>query len=144
LVGSLDPPTYGVGEPGSVYDEVGYAGLVWHNYDLGCAGTAVFNPATTTETWLGNQTLNVGKFGVGGVNWAHDLIADGGKLLSPLDKVISDGTRAMYDAVFATFIGPVLMILAVVLLVLAMRGDLARQTQRGGLGVVALGLRAGG
>ena len=99
LVGSLDPPTYGVGEPGSVYDEVGYAGLVWHNYDLGCAGTAVFNPATTTDTWLGNQTLNVAKFVVGGVNWSHYLIADGGKLLSPLDELITNGTRAMYDAV---------------------------------------------
>ena len=143
LVGSLDPPTYGVGEPGSVYDEVGYAGLVWHNYDLGCAGTAVFNPATTTDTWLGNQTLNVAKFVIGGVNWSHYLIADGGKLLSPLDKVISDGTRAMYEAVFATFIGPVLMILAVVLLVLAMRGDLARQTQRAGLALVALVIGSG-
>ena len=115
-------PTYGVGEPGSVYDEVGYAGLVWHNYDLGCAGTAVFNPATTTDTWLGNQTLNVAKFVVGGVNWSHYLIADGGKLLSPLDKVITDGTRAMYDAVFTTWIGPALLILAVILLVLALRG----------------------
>ncbi|MCU1664121.1 MAG: hypothetical protein JWR58_4186, partial [Pseudonocardia sp.] len=70
LVGSLDPPTYGVGEPGSVYDEVGYAGLVWHNYDLGCAGAAVFNPATTTDTWLGNQTFNGAKFVVAGVNWS--------------------------------------------------------------------------
>jgi hypothetical protein len=138
LVGSLDPPTYGVGEPGSVYDEVGYAGLVWHNYDLGCAGTAVFNPATTTDTWLGNQTLNVAKFVVGGVNWSHYLIADGGKLLSPLDKIISDGTRAMYDAVFTTWVGPALLILSVILLVLAMRGDLARQTQRAGMAVVAL------
>lgn len=138
LVGSLDPPTYGVGEPGSVYDEVGYAGMVWHNYDLGCAGTAVFNPATTTDTWLGNQTLNVAKFIVGGVNWAHYLIADGGRLLSPLDAVISDGTRAMYDAVFTTWVGPVLLVLAVILLVLAARGDLARQTQRAMMALAAL------
>jgi hypothetical protein len=138
LVGSLDPPTYGVGEPGSVYDEVGYAGLVWHNYDLGCAGTAVFNPATTTDTWLGNQTLNVGKFVVGGVNWSHYLIADGGKLLAPLDGLISAGTKAMYDAVFTTWIGPALLVLSVILLLLAMRGDLARETQRAGFAVVAL------
>ena len=137
LVGSLDPPTYGVGEPGSVYDEVGYAGLVWHNYDLGCAGSVV-NPATTTDTWLGNQTFNVAKFLVAGVNWAHYLIADGGEVLAPLDQLISDGTRAMYQAVFTTFIGPVLLILAVLLLVLALRGDLARQTQRAGFAVLAL------
>ncbi|TQM35857.1 hypothetical protein [Pseudonocardia cypriaca] len=137
LVGSLDPPRASGGIEGSVYREVGYAGLVWHNYDIGCAGAA-FNPSTTTDTWLGNQALNVAKFAVGGVNWAHYLIADGGELLSPLDQLIGNGTRAMYDAVFTTFIGPVLLLLAVILLVLALRGDLARQTQRAALAVVAL------
>jgi hypothetical protein len=138
LVGSLDPPRSSNGELGSVYREVGYAGLVWHNYDLGCAGSAVFNPASTTDTWLGNQTFNVAKFAVGGVNWSHYLIADGGELLTPLDQLISDSTRAMYDAVFTNWIGPVLLLLAVVLLVLAMRGDLARQTQRAAFGLLAL------
>lgn len=138
LVGSLDPPTYGVGEPGSVYHEVGFAGLVWHNYDLGCAGSAVLDPATTTDTWLGNQAFNVAKFVVAGVNWAHYLIADGGELLSPLDNVVTTATRAMYDTVFTTWIGPALLVLAVILLVLAVRGDLARQAQRGTFAALAL------
>lgn len=137
LVGSLDPPRASGGEEGSVYREVGYAGLVWFNYDLGCAGAA-FNPASTTDTWLGNQTLNVAKFAVGGVNWSHYLIADGGDILAPLDKIISEGTKAMYTAVFTTWIGPALLLLAVFMLVLALRGDLARQTQRAAFAVVAL------
>jgi hypothetical protein len=137
LVGSLDPPRASHGEIGSVYREVGYAGLVWHNYDIGCAGAA-FNPSTTTDTWLGNQALNLAKFTVGGVNWAHYLLASEGEVLAPLDELIGQGTRAMYDAVFTTFVGPVLLLLAVILLVLALRGDLARQTQRAGLAVVAL------
>jgi hypothetical protein len=137
LVGSLDPPTYGVGEPGSVYDETSYAGLIWHNYDLGCAGAAL-NPATTTDTWLGNQAFNAAKFVVGGVNWAHYLIADGGELLTPLDDLITQATRAMYDAVFTTWIGIALVVLAVVLLVLALRGDLARQAQRSAFALAAL------
>ncbi len=137
LVGSLDPPRASGGEEGSVYREVGYAGLVWYNYDLGCAGAA-FNPASTTDTWLGNQTLNVAKFAVGGVNWSHYLIADGGQLLDPLDNVISEGTKAMYTGVFTTWIGPALLVLAVFMLVLALRGDLARQTQRAAFAVVAL------
>lgn len=138
LVGSLDPPRASGGIEGSVYREVGYSGLVWHNYDLGCAGSAVFNPASTTDTWLGNQAFNLAKFAVGGVNWSHYLIADGGELLAPLDQLITTATRAMYDAVFATFIGPVLLVLAVILLVLAMRGDLARQAQRGAFALAAL------
>ena len=137
LVGSLDPPTLSAGEPGSVYNEVGYAGTVWHNYDLGCAGAA-FNPSSTTDTWLGNQAFNVAKFGVAGVNWAHDLIAGGGELLAPLDGIIRNATTAMYNAVFTTWIGPALVVLAVTLLVLAIRGDLARQAQRVGFALAAL------
>jgi hypothetical protein len=137
LVGSLDPPTLSAGEPGSVYNEVGYAGMVWHNYDLGCAGTA-FNPASTTDTWLGNQAFNIAKFAVGGVNWAHYLISGGGNLLAPLDGIIRDATSAMYEAVFTTWIGPALVVLSVVLLVLAMRGDLAQQAQRTAFALAAL------
>jgi hypothetical protein len=140
LVGSLDPPRASHGEIGSVYREVGYGGLIWYTYDLGCAGQAVFNPATTTDTWMGNQALNIAKFSVGGVNWAHYVIAGGGEVLDPLDNLISTGTEAMYTAVFTTWIGPVLAVLAVILLVLALRGDLARQTQRTAFAVVALAI----
>ncbi|GAA1879529.1 hypothetical protein GCM10009836_71130 [Pseudonocardia ailaonensis] len=137
LVGSLDPPRPDGGEPGSVYREVGYSGMTWHNYDLGCGG-GVLNPSTTTDTWLGNQTFNVAKFAVGGVNWAHYLIADGGALLDPLDQIITNATRAMYDSVFTVWIGVALVILAVILLVLAMRGDLATQTKRAAFALGAL------
>ena len=37
LVGSLDPPAGSHGEPGSVYREVGYAGMVWYTYEIGRA-----------------------------------------------------------------------------------------------------------
>lgn len=140
LVGSLDPAV-NVGEPNSVYNEVGYAGLSWHTYDLGCAGS-VSDPAVNTDTWLGNQTFNLAKFAVGGVNWAHYLLARGGDVLTPLDNVIEQGTRAMYNGVFATYIGPALLLLALILLLLAFRGDLARQAQRGAFALLALMLGA--
>ncbi len=140
LVGSLDPPAGSHGEPGSVYREVGYGGTVWYTYDLGCVGSAVFNPAVSTDTWLGNQALNVAKFTVGGVNWAHYTLAGGGDLLQPLDNVIASGARGMYSAVFTTWIGPVLAIFAVILLFLALRGDLAQQAQRVAFAVAALAI----
>ncbi len=98
----------------------------------------MFDPATSTDTWLGNQTFNSAKFAVGGVNWSHYLIADGGELLAPLDGLITDATRAMYEGVFTTWIGPALLVLAIILLVLALRGDLARQAQRIAIAVAAL------
>jgi hypothetical protein len=137
LVGSLDPAPLGVGAPNSVYSEVGYAGLVWHTYDLGCGGS-VSDPSVSTDTWLGNQTFNLAKFAVGGVNWSHYLLARGGDVLTPLDEVISRGTKAMYEGVFSTFIGPALLILAIILIMLAMRGELAKQAHRVGFAALAL------
>ena len=138
LVGSLDPPRAGHGEMGSVYREVGYAGLVWHNYDLGCAASGVLNPSVTTDTWLGNQLFNVAKLTVGGVNWSHYLIADGGELFAPLDNVITSATKAMYQTVFTTWVGLGLLGFAIIILLLAMRGDMARQAQRTGIAIFAL------
>ena len=66
-----------MGAPGSVYEEVGYAGQVWWTYDLGCGPGGARDPAAATDTWLGNQVFNVAKLVVGGVNWAHYLIARG-------------------------------------------------------------------
>ena len=140
LVGSLDPAPIGVGVPGSVYDEVGYAGQVWWTYDLGCGPGGARDPAAATDTWLGNQAFNVAKLVVGGVNWAHYLIARGSSLLTPLDSVIQTGTRAMYEAVFTTWVGIALAALAAMMLVLAMRGDLSQQARRGLVAVLALGL----
>ncbi len=142
LVGSLDPAPIGVGTPGSVYDEVGYAGQVWYTYDLGCGPDGVRDASATTDTWLGNQVFNVAKFLVGGVNWAHYLIQRGSDLLSPLDNVIRQGTSAMYHAVFTTWVGLVLLVLAVILLVLAARGDLARQALRTSVALAALAIAA--
>jgi hypothetical protein len=140
LVGSLDPAV-NVGEPNSVYNEVGYAGLAWHTYDLGCGGS-VTDPSVNTDTWLGNQTFNLAKFLVGGVDWSHYLLARGGDVLTPLDSVLTQGTRAMYDGVFSTYIGPALLLLALVMLLLALRGELARQAQRAAFALLALMLGA--
>jgi hypothetical protein len=142
LVGSLDPAPIGVGTPGSVYDQVGYAGEVWWTYDLGCGPGGARDPAAATDTWLGNQVFDVAKLIVGGVNWAHYLIARGSSLLTPLDSVIQTGTRAMYEAVFTTWVGVALAALAAIMLLLAMRGDLSQQARRGLVAVLALGLAA--
>ncbi|GAA4896920.1 hypothetical protein GCM10023203_59320 [Actinomycetospora straminea] len=142
LVGSLDPAPFGVGAPGSVYAEVGYAGQIWWTYDLGCGPGGARDPAAATDTWLGNQFFNLAKLVVGGVNWSHYLIEQGSGLLAPLDGIVQAGTSAMYDAVFTTWVGLALIVLAAILLVLAMRGDLSRQAQRGAIAVIALAIAA--
>lgn len=140
LVGSLDTPG-GKGTQGSVYWEVGYAGLTWHDYDQGCvAAAAPILAQWSATTWLANGVFNVAKLLVGFVNWAHYLIADGSEVFAPLDNLIETATRTAYEAVYLQYIGPVLVVLAVLLLILAMRGNLPEQYNRAGYAVIALAI----
>ncbi|MGH3884599.1 MAG: hypothetical protein ACRDRC_14530, partial [Pseudonocardiaceae bacterium] len=54
MVGAIDPTPLQAGTPGSVYHEVGYAGLVWHTYDLGCGPSGLRNPNAVIDTWTGS------------------------------------------------------------------------------------------
>lgn len=124
MVGAIDPAPIGVGESGSAYDEYGYAGMVWHTYDLGCGPQGVTNPNALVDTWLGNELFNIGKNMVGATNGLHYALLSG-NLLAPLDDVITTGTVALYDSVFTPWFGVVALLLAVMLFRYIWQGDLA-------------------
>ena len=124
MVGELDRAPLGVGTPGSAYDEVGYAGLVWNTYDLGCGPQGVTNPNALVDTWLGNELFNLAKNVVGITNGLHYSLLGTG-LVAPLDDLISTGTVALYDSVFTPWFGVAALILAVLLFRYIWQGDLA-------------------
>ncbi|MCP2259686.1 hypothetical protein LX15_003392 [Streptoalloteichus tenebrarius] len=130
MVGALDPAPLGAGQPGSAYDEVGYAGLVWHTYDLGCVAGAASNPNAVIDTWAGNELFNVGKNLVGATNGLHYMLLSG-DLMKPLDDLVMTGTIALYNSVYAPWFGLVALLLAVVLFRHIWRGDLATISKRG-------------
>ncbi|RRO19435.1 hypothetical protein EIL87_03515 [Saccharopolyspora rhizosphaerae] len=130
MVGALDPAPLGAGNPGSAYDEVGYAGLVWHTYDLGCGPQGVTHPEAMVDTWVGNELFNLAKNLVGATNGLHYALLNG-DLMDPLDEVIATGTVALYDSVFAPWFGLVALVLAVVLFRYIWQGDLASIGKRG-------------
>lgn len=130
MVGALDPGSLGSGVPGSAYQEVGYAGLVWHTYDLGCGPQGVTNPNATVDTWVGNELFNVAKNLVGATNGLHYALLNG-NLLAPLDGLVSTGTVALYDSVFTPWFGLVALVLAIVLFRYIWSGDLASIGKRG-------------
>ncbi len=124
MVGAVDPAPIGVGQSGSAYDEYGYAGHVWHTYDLGCGPQGVNNPNAMVDTWIGNQLFNVAKNLVGMTNGLHYSLLSG-DLMKPLDEMIATGTVALYDSVFAPWFGVVAVILAILLFRYIWQGDLA-------------------
>jgi hypothetical protein len=129
MVGEIDRAPLSAGQPGSAYDEVGYAGLVWHTYDLGCGPQGVTNPHALVDTWLGNELFNVAKNIVGATNGLHYALLYG-DLMGPLDEMIATGTVALYDSVFAPLFGVVAVVLAVLLFRYIWQGDLANIGKR--------------
>ncbi len=129
MVGAIDPTPLQAGTPNSVYAEVGYAGLVWHTYDLGCGPSGLRNPNAVIDTWTGNILFDVGKAIVGATNGLHYALSDGG-LLAPLNDLIVSGTVALYDTVYAPWFGLVAVLLAIVLFRSIWRGDLATVSKR--------------
>lgn len=129
MVGAIDPTPRGHGEAGSVYEEVGYAGLSWHTYDLGCGPDGVRDPNAVLDTWVGNQFFNVAKNVVGATNGLHYALAEDG-MLAPLDDLIVSGTVGLYDSVYAPWFGFIALLLAIVLFRSIWRGDLATVGRR--------------
>jgi hypothetical protein len=129
MVGAIDPTPLQTGTPNSVYAEVGYAGLVWHTYDLGCGPAGLRNPNAVIDTWTGNLLFDVGKAIVGATNGLHYALSDGG-LLAPLNDLIVSGTVALYDSVYAPWFGLIAVVLAIVLFRSIWRGDLSTVSKR--------------
>jgi hypothetical protein len=129
MVGVFDPTPLGQGKDPSIYREFGYAGQVWHTYDLGCGPSGLRDPNAVVDTWTGNQVFNIGKNLVAATNGLHYALLDGG-LLDPLDNLVMSGTIALYNSVYAPWFGLVAVILAVVMFRSIWRGDLANISKR--------------
>lgn len=138
-VGRIDPPDADQGVPGSAYHEVGYGGHVWHTYDLGCGPDAAVDPVAVGDSWFGNALFDGAKFVVAATVAINDAVTVGG-LLDQLDGLLVSGTIALYDGVFVPLVGLALLLLAVMLLVLAFRGDLAMISRKTLVALVGLGL----
>jgi hypothetical protein len=141
MVGAIDPTPLQAGAPNSAYHEVGYAGLVWHTYDLGCGPSGLRNPNAVIDTWTGNLLFDIGKAIVGATNGLHYALSDGG-LLAPLNDLIVSGTVALYDSVYAPWFGLVALLLAVVLFRSIWRGDLAAVSKRAAWALAGIWLAA--
>ncbi|HEY3693420.1 MAG TPA: hypothetical protein VGL46_24545 [Pseudonocardiaceae bacterium] len=141
MVGAIDPTPLQAGGPNSAYHEVGYAGLVWHTYDLGCGPSGLRNPNAVIDTWTGNLLFDIGKAIVGATNGLHYALSDGG-LLAPLNDLIVSGTVALYDSVYAPWFGLVAVLLAIVLFRSIWRGDLAAVSKRAAWALAGIWLAA--
>lgn len=127
FVGALDPSKQlgAHGDIGSIYFEYKYAGLAWHVYNPNCDSiSAVTGSNSQIDTWFGNQLFNVAKVLVGATNGLHYVIT-GNLLTGPLDDIVANGTKALYNGVFAPLLALAALGLAILLFRQIWKGDLA-------------------
>lgn len=124
MVALFDQTPLGQGTPGSAYDRYGYAGTIWHTYDVGSPLTGCYDPLTGTETWFGNKFFDAAKLIVGITNSLYYTVQNGG-LFDRFDDLVNTGTVVLYEAVFLPYVALGLIIVAMYVLVQAYRGDIA-------------------
>ncbi|SFE68851.1 hypothetical protein SAMN04487819_1252 [Actinopolyspora alba] len=142
LTGKLDP--YGVkigsGQSGTSYDLYGYAGQVWHTYDIGCGGEAR-NPMVPTMTMLSNGLFNVAKDAVALTNGLHYLLVND-ETFNWLNDVVKAVSGSLFEGVFSVWVPLALLILGAVLLWHGAKSDNAGAAKRLTWGIIGFWMAA--
>jgi hypothetical protein len=101
------------------YDQYGYAGLSWVNYDQPCL---VPNVGADVETMLGDWGLGIAKVIVAADNTAHSWAADPA-WMSAVIPIVTGSASTLYRALFLVWAGVALMTVAISVVFRAHRSD---------------------
>jgi hypothetical protein len=102
----------------SEWQQYGFAGLVWSTYDLGCFPDWV----SALRTMLASMELGAARTVVAIDITVHDWAASDG-WMSMLGPLVTEGTRVVHQDLFTPWAGVSLLLLALVLLARAHRGN---------------------
>lgn len=108
----------------TIYEQYGYSGLRWNNYDLGCGPDAARNPDAVVGTAVSNWMLNL-PVSVTALTSSITEVAFEPTFLDVFDPTIKRVSDALYDGLFASWIPAVLALLGIVVLLKARRSALA-------------------
>jgi len=142
LVGSFDykhPVTRS--EP-TLYDQYGYAGMVWHTFETNCGPLhSITSSIDSTGNNVGNGFFNAAKAMVGATNGLHYAI-NNNDLLAPIYHAVEQGSRNVYQNIYVQILGVCALLLALVMLRSVWRGNLASVSRRALYALAALWLAA--
>jgi hypothetical protein len=116
------------------YDQYGYAGLGWTDYDVSC-----IDAVASIYTSVGNAFLDAAKVVLAFDSALHNWAVNSEWLVA-LNPVVTTGERVMYQDLFAVWAGVALLVLALTVMWRAHRGDLAATTAAVGWALFVLTL----
>lgn len=135
-VGALDRPI-GLGIPGTIYIDYGYAGTRWNTYDQ-APTPPCFDVNAGSDTAIGNFFFDIAKVIVGATNAAYWMSLDSGSIWVNLDDVVVEGTRILYQGFTLPFLALALLLVSLLMFKFVLKGDLASTSTAAGR--VAVGL----
>lgn len=148
---STVPDTAGSGVPGMLdgqvseisggnyYGEYGWGGLKWGTCDLP-GGLGAF-PATI-DTWAGNAFLGLAKWLAAAMTGFQKWAADPAQLLGPLDKKITDMSKAVIEVVYDDWVLTAAVVAGVFIITYAMRKQVRLALMATGAFAAAVGFVA--
>jgi hypothetical protein len=148
VTGLLDPQS-DLPMDGTVYGDRGYAGMFWFAYDPGCTSTAASNllgqtgstafdsSGASADTQFGNILLKAAKLELAAATGMRARALNL-NYFSGLDSIIATGIGAIQDLLITPWIGLPLVLLGLLLLGLARRGEISESAQRVGIAMVGL------
>lgn len=150
VTGMLDPQEH-LPRDGTPYGDSGFAGLFWYAYDPGCVaeagnvvlgqvGTAAFDGSGAGgQTAVGNILLKLAKLEVAGATGMRARALDPDQF-NGFDKIFVTGVTALRDLAIEPWMGLPLLLLGIMLLVLANRGQSSETAKRTVTALVGLAL----
>jgi uncharacterized membrane protein len=108
----------------TVYEQYGYSGLRWNNYDLGCGPDAARHPDAVVGTAVSNWMLNL-PISITAMTSSITGVAFAPRFLDVFDPTIRRVSDALYEGLFASWVPAVIALLGIMVLVKARRAALA-------------------
>ncbi len=119
----VDDP-FADGASTTVYEQYGFAGLRWNNYDLGCGPDAANNPEAVLGTSVSNWVMNV-PVAVASLTASLTEVAFEPSFLDAFDPLLTQVSAALHDSLFARWLPAVVALIGVMLLIRARGMSLA-------------------
>ncbi|WP_148573451.1 hypothetical protein [Nocardioides caldifontis] len=111
----------------SIYEQYGYAGLRWHNYDLGCGPDAARSPDAIIGTSISNWIMNA-PVAMASMTASLTDVAFAPDFLDTFDPLLTDVSSALHESLFSRWAPAIVALLGVVLLIRARGMALATAT----------------
>ena len=134
----LPAAAFGPDAASTEYDQYGYAGMSWVNYDQPCLIPQV---SPDIETMLGNWMMSVAKVIVATDNTVHSW-ASSPSWMTALTPIVTGSTSTLYKTLFLLWAGVALLCVAISVVFRAHRSDTSGAVTLTAWAVLVLGLVA--